>query len=340
MMLGLRELIRHRAGMVKESTRHLLRMNKLLVRQNLRLDMVLSSPKTETGQRIILAIAAGERNPRKLAALRDPRCKHSEEEIVAAMTGNWQDHALFLLGLEYQAWKQCRIQIDALEAEIQRRLEASHAADVQSSPIPEERKAPSAAIEAAKKVKAADFAAPEEEPRRKTPLETVTEESIRLFGCDIPSLPGFSTELTLELMGELGSKEVMMKNFADAQFFAAWTRLPPRPAISGGKRVADQKSTKMTRVGMIFERAAYTIGRGHSLLDEEMRRQKMRKGKGQGIRIIAHKLARIFFTLVLKGGFYIEALAFPDRDIKLERSRKNLLRRAAKLGLKLAEEKA
>lgn len=325
MMLGLRELIRHRAGMVKESTRHLLRMNKLLVRQNLRLDMVLSSPKTETGQRIILAIAAGERNPRKLAALRDPRCKHSEEEIIAAMTGNWQDHALFLLGLEYQAWKQCRSQIDALEAEIQRRLEASHAADAQSSPIPEEGEAPSA---------------PEEEPRRKTPLETVTEESIRLFGCDIPSLPGFSTELTLELMGELGSKEVMMKNFADAQFFAAWTRLPPRPAISGGKRVADQKSTKMTRVGMIFERAAYTIGRGHSLLDEEMRRQKMRKGKAQGIRIIAHKLARICFTLVLKGGFYIEAMAFPDRDVKLERSRKNLLRRAAKLGLKLAEEKA
>ncbi len=320
MMLALRELIRHRAGIVKEASRHLQRMGKQLVRQNLRLDMVISTLKTDTAQRIIIAIAEGERDPKKLAAMRDPRCKHSEEEIIAAMTGNWQDHALFLLKLEHQAWKQCRLQIDALEAEIQHRMEANHAAAATPSQVPEEGEEP---------------AVPEEAPRRKTPLETVAEESSRLFNCDITSLPGFSTELTLELMGELGNKEVMKQNFAGSEFFTAWTKLPPRPKVSGGKILNDKKTDRMTRVGGIFERAAYTVGRGHSILDEEMRRQKARKGKAEGIRIIAHKLARIFWAMVMNGGSYSETLAFPDRDARMERRRSNLQRRAAKLGYKL-----
>lgn len=325
MMLGLRELIRHRAGMVKEQSRHLQRMGKQLVRQNLRLDMVISSLKTDTAQRIIIAIAEGERDPKILAKMRDPRCKHSEEEIIAAMTGNWQDHALFLLHLEHQAWQQKQLQIAELEAEIQRRL----------TPSPEEAAAETAQIPDAGQVEEL-----KEETRAPSPLETVIAESLRLFGCDITSIPGFSTELTLELMGELGSREVLQKNFADAHFFCAWARLPPRPDISGGKVLSDKKRTKMSRVGMIFGRAAFTVGRGYSLLDEEMRRQKARKGKPQGIRIIAHKLARIFFALVLKGGSYSETLAFPDRDARMERSRSNLQRRAAKLGLKLVVEKA
>ena len=53
-----------------------------------------------TGQAIIKAILAGERDPHKLAAFRDPRVKASEEEIAGYLEGNWQQDHLFVLNQE------------------------------------------------------------------------------------------------------------------------------------------------------------------------------------------------------------------------------------------------
>ena len=50
-----------------------------------------------TGQTIMRAILAGERDPQKLAELREPGCKKSEEEIGRALTGTWRGEHLFIL---------------------------------------------------------------------------------------------------------------------------------------------------------------------------------------------------------------------------------------------------
>lgn len=54
---------------------------------NIQLKQALSDVTGETGQRILRAIAAGERDPQKLAALRNYRCKKDAEEIAEALTG-------------------------------------------------------------------------------------------------------------------------------------------------------------------------------------------------------------------------------------------------------------
>jgi hypothetical protein len=41
--------------------------------------------------RIIRAVVAGERDPAVLATHRDRRCHASEEEIAAALAGNWRE---------------------------------------------------------------------------------------------------------------------------------------------------------------------------------------------------------------------------------------------------------
>jgi transposase len=61
---------------------------------------VLSDISGATGQAIIKAILAGERDPHKLAALRDPRVKASEEQIARDLEGHWQEDLLFLLKQE------------------------------------------------------------------------------------------------------------------------------------------------------------------------------------------------------------------------------------------------
>ena len=64
-----------------ECGRHIQRIQKALTQMNIQLANVLSDVSGMTGQAIIKAILAGERDPHKLAELRDPRVKASEEQI-------------------------------------------------------------------------------------------------------------------------------------------------------------------------------------------------------------------------------------------------------------------
>ncbi len=51
-----------------------------------------------TGQAIIRAMVAGERDPVILARLRHPGCRSSTETIARALTGTWQPELLFMPG--------------------------------------------------------------------------------------------------------------------------------------------------------------------------------------------------------------------------------------------------
>ncbi len=61
-----------------------------------------------TGQAIVKAILAGERDPYQLAALRNWRVKASEEEIARSLEGNWQEDLLFVLQQEQDGYKFCQ----------------------------------------------------------------------------------------------------------------------------------------------------------------------------------------------------------------------------------------
>src|SRR6201981_782856 len=77
-----------RNDLVRSAGRHIQRMQKALTQMNIQLANVLSDVSGMTGQAIIKAILAGERDPYQLAALRNWRVKASEEEIVHSLEGN------------------------------------------------------------------------------------------------------------------------------------------------------------------------------------------------------------------------------------------------------------
>lgn len=66
-------------------------MQKALTEMNLQLRNVITDIAGTTGMAIIRAIIDGERNPVKLAKLRDPRIKSSEETIVKVTSGRLSD---------------------------------------------------------------------------------------------------------------------------------------------------------------------------------------------------------------------------------------------------------
>jgi transposase len=110
---------RQRNDSVQAGARHIQRIQKALTQMNIQLANVLSDVSGMTGQAIIKAILAGERDPHKLAELRDPRVKASEEQVERSLEGHWQEDLLFVLKQEQDGYEFCQNQM----AECDRRLE-------------------------------------------------------------------------------------------------------------------------------------------------------------------------------------------------------------------------
>ena len=72
---------------VKEAGREIQHMQKALIEMNVQLHIAISDLSGVTGQAIIRAILAGERDPHVLAGLRDCRIQASEEEIAHQLAG-------------------------------------------------------------------------------------------------------------------------------------------------------------------------------------------------------------------------------------------------------------
>ena len=92
-----RAVARQREVLITEQGQWVQRMQKALVELNIQLTEVLSDVMGATGQAIIRAIVAGERDPHSLARYRDGRVKASAAQIAEALRGNWREEHLFVL---------------------------------------------------------------------------------------------------------------------------------------------------------------------------------------------------------------------------------------------------
>src|SRR6476469_6216235 len=109
----LRSLLRTRKQLAREKASHTLRLQKTLEDANVKLDGVLTDLLGKSGRAMLEALAAGEGDPAKLAALAHPRLSATPERLREALRGRVTAHHLFLLRLHLD-------QVDALEAAIGR----------------------------------------------------------------------------------------------------------------------------------------------------------------------------------------------------------------------------
>src|SRR5712664_154189 len=114
---------RQRNDLVQAAGRHIQRMQKALTQMNIQLANVLSDVSGMTGQAIVKAILAGERDPYQLAALRNWRVKASEEEIARSLEGNWQEDLLFVLQQEQNGYEFCQKQMAECDQRLQQNLQ-------------------------------------------------------------------------------------------------------------------------------------------------------------------------------------------------------------------------
>jgi transposase len=119
----LRTLIRDKGNLVAERSDWIRRLQTGLDQMNVRLHRAVSDVDGATGM-AIRAIAAGERDPRQLARLRDRGCRKSEEEIAEQLNGHWREDHLFSLRQSLQMYDAIEQRIADYDREILRVLDS------------------------------------------------------------------------------------------------------------------------------------------------------------------------------------------------------------------------
>ncbi len=306
----LRSYMRQRDGLVIQAGQHIQHMQKALELMNVKLTEVLADVSGQTGMAIIDDILAGQRDPSVLAKHRHTRCKHDEETIARALTGHYRAEHLFALRQAVALYRQCQDLLGECDTEIERFLE-DHGPKDDGTPTPPERSS----------------------ARSKNALSFDAHGHLfRLVGVDLTAIPGLSTASVLALLAETG---LAMDRWRNSKAFASWLGLCPNNRVSGGKVLASKSKQCVNRAARIFRMAAYGLHHAKSALGAFYRRMRSKLGAPKAITATAHKLARLFYSMLkTKKSFADIGQDAYDRTYN-QRRLKGLAKVAEQLGFKL-----
>jgi len=137
---AVRSLWRHRASLLQMASEHILHMQKSLSQMNLQIHHVLSDLTGASGQAILDAILAGERNPVQLAQLCNCRVKSPREKVAKALEGDYRPEHVFTLKQSLDGYRYYQKLIAELDREIQRLMQTLPSAVDAGQEIPRRTK--------------------------------------------------------------------------------------------------------------------------------------------------------------------------------------------------------
>ncbi len=119
----LRSLWRQRGMLLRSQSRHVQHMQKALTQMNVQLANVISDVAGETGQKILRAIVAGERDGHVMAKMKNARIRASIDEIAKSLQGNWRAEHLFALKQALNGFDFIGTQLAECDREIEQQLQ-------------------------------------------------------------------------------------------------------------------------------------------------------------------------------------------------------------------------
>lgn len=305
----LRSYLRQRSMLVSDASQYIQRMQKALEQMNIKLNQVIRDITGTTGMAIIRAILDGERNPKKLATHRHPRCKNDAATIAKSLHGNWRKEHLFALEQAVEAFNFYQKQIGVCDQKIEQHLSSF---DDRSAgrPLAKTRRLTG---------------------RNKLAFDA-QEHLYQMTGVDLTRVDGLNTLSALQIIGEIG---LDMSRWPTEKHFASWLGLSPGSKISGGKVLSSKTKQCSNRAAHYLRLAAYSLHRSSSAIGAFFRRKKAQLGPAKAITATAHKLARIIYNM-LKHGTAYEDLGQDYYETRYkQRVLQNLKRRAKQFGCQL-----
>lgn len=309
----MRSLIRHRDNLIHSATREVLHLQKAMEQMNLKLDNVFSDILGKSGQAIIKAILDGERDPKKLSALADSRCKTSKEEIEKSLQATWDEEHLFEMKQSdslYQTYQQLIMECDTKINEIATRY---------------------AAMVDAPKVQ---LLRSEKRNTKKNLIGfDVEKAAYELWGVNVMRIPGMSRGSLMRLLGELGAD--FTDKFPTVKHFVSWANLVPNNKISGGALLSSKVPKKKNPVGIVFRQAANTLKAAKCPLGDYFRHMRAKGGYLQAMVATGKKLATIFYTMIQCKIEYDEDVYRKHRKTELQNKVLYLQKRLQRMELEL-----
>ncbi len=314
-LVALRTLLRHRAQLLEHRAPHILHMQKSMLQMNVQLSQALSDITGDTGQAIIRAIVAGERDPHKLAAYRDRNCKKSAEEIGKALTGTWRAEHLFVLKQSLEMYDFYTRQVEACDAEISRAY-AMTRPDWEAGelkPLPEKKRNTHS----------------KNAPKNQT---EVRQHLKRIAGVDISVVNGMGVSNAQKVIMECGTD---MLPFPKEGNFCSWLGLAPKHEISGAKVLKNRTLKTKNRAGQAFRMAAQSVKGSDCVFGLMYKRFRAHMDNRQATVATAHAIARVVYRM-LKYKVEFEEIDVTEYEKKYEEQQiKYVKKKAAKLGFQL-----
>jgi len=312
---GLRTYWRQRGEHVRGAATCIQRMQKALTQMNVQLANVISDISGLTGQAILRAIVAGERDPRKLAALSHPSVHASPEEIAKSLEGNWRPELLFVLQQEVDMYDTYQKRIAECDQQLQKQLaRLTGVTPPGKAPTPKPKAKPAAA--------------------KNAPRFDLSSELQRITGVDLTRIDGIDVMTAQTLLSEVG---LDMSRWKTESHFASWLGLCPDNRISGDKVLARGTRRVVNRAATALRQAANTLIRSRSYLGAQYRRLRTKLGAPKAITAMAHRLARLVYRMLKYGQAYVDkGTAYYEERFRQQQIQL-LRKRAAKLGFQVAE---
>jgi len=278
----IRNLVRHRDNLLQSSTKEVQHMQKYMELMNIKLVNVISDILGKSGQDILSAIInKGERNPKALAALADPRCKATREQIEKSLEANWDENLVFTLKQSYDMYHFIQKQMKECEEMIEKLIL------IYQNSLPQETVHKTACKRSDKP----------QSPKNKISID-IEQYAHGFFGVNLMNIPGIKHGSLLRLTGELGHDFVF--RFDSYKEFCCWANLTPNNKISGGKILSSKIPKRKNPVGQILRVAANSLCNNKSPLGFYFRKIQSKDGHQAAIAATANKLGRIIYTMVKK----------------------------------------
>ncbi len=304
----LRSLSRQRTMLLRSQGRFVQHMQKALTQMNIQLANVISDVAGETGQKILRAIVAGERDGLALAQLKNARIRASEDEIAKSLQGSWRAEHLFALKQALDAFDFCGSQLAECDAQIQAQLQALHVREDEPAKGKKRGRA------------------------RNAPKFDLRTQLFQMCGVDLTRIDGIDVTTALVVVSEVGAD---MGKFPSDKHFASWLGLCPGTKITGGKVMSGKTKRCANRAAQALRLAAAALRSSQSALGAYYRRLCARMDKPKAVTAAAHKLARLIYAMLTHGQEYTDR----GQDYFEERYRQrvlhNLAQKAKAMGMQL-----
>lgn len=270
----LRAYMRHRKSLTQSYASQIQLIQKAFEQMNIKVQNVLTDISGKSGQLIIKAILAGERDPEVLVELVDHQVKASKEEIKKSLVGNWRNEHLFELRQAYELYLIFKEKINECDVQIENTLQR---------------------ISSDKSYEENGTNGPRKVYTKNRLNFNATNYLQNMIGVDVTKIFGISEVLALDIISETG---IDMSKWPTKKHYTSWLNLAPNNRISGGKLLKPKRVKKKNKAGQAFLMAAFALQRSNHWLGSYYRRMKARQGPAVANKATARKLALIFYDMV------------------------------------------